>query len=157
MRMHAAFLKAAGFEGTSLELREEGKRAHNLLYWQGGDFSPWTGASFALWEGGKVIRGENVADLNAYATLVRSGTRPVASTIVEEGKDAMFTFAMMGLRLSEGFSAEEFERRFGTDFAAAFPNSAKNPFIEISRERVRLNARGFELMNAVLIGMLDEI
>jgi oxygen-independent coproporphyrinogen-3 oxidase len=156
----AAFLKAAGFEGYEVSnYAKEGKRCrHNLLYWQGGDFlAAGLGASFALWEGGKVIRGENVADLNAYATLVRSGTRPVASTIVEEGKDAMFTFAMMGLRLSEGFSAEEFERRFGTDFAAAFPNSAKNPFIEISRERVRLNARGFELMNAVLIGMLDEI
>jgi len=92
-----------------------------------------------------------------YARLVRSETRPVAETVVERGKDAMFTFAMMGLRLAEGFSAGAFEKRFRTAFEKAFPQTAKNPLLEVSKSRVRLSGRGFELMNAALRDMLDEV
>lgn len=156
----AALLKAAGFGRYEVSnYARPGKRCrHNLLYWQGGDFlAAGLGASFALWEGGTVTRGENAAKMADYARLVGAKIRPVAGTVVEKGKDAMFTFAMMGLRLAEGFSAEEFEKRFKTAFEKAFPQTAKNPLLEVSKSRVRLSGRGFELMNAVLRGMLDEV
>lgn len=156
----AALLKAAGFERYEVSnYARPGRRCrHNLLYWQGGDFlAAGLGASFAVWEGGAVTRGENTANPADYARLVKANTRPVAETVVEKGKDAMFTFAMMGLRLAEGFSAEEFKKRFKTAFEKAFPKTAKNPLLEVSKSRVALNARGFELMNTVLCGMLDEV
>ncbi|MGI6193248.1 MAG: radical SAM family heme chaperone HemW [Christensenellales bacterium] len=156
----ARLLQTAGYERYEVSnYAQPGRRCrHNLLYWQGGDYlAAGLGASFALWQGGTLIRGENAANMRDYAAMVRSNLRPVANTIVEEGKDAMFTFAMMGLRLKEGFSAQEFERRFQTDFASAFPKTAKHPLLCMSTDSVRLTVRGFDLMNAVLVGMMDEM
>jgi len=156
----AKLLMQAGYERYEVSnFARKGMRCrHNLLYWQGGDFlAAGLGASFAVWQGGTVVRGENAADLRDYAALVRSNIRPLAGTIVEKGREAMFTFAMMGLRLTEGFSAAAFERRFGMGFAVAFPKTARNPLVEVTGERVRLRPRGYELMNAVLVGMMEEM
>lgn len=156
----AKLLQHAGYERYEVSnYAKAGMRCrHNLLYWQGGDYlAAGLGASFALWQGDRVIRGENTSSLRDYGTMVRSGLRPVESTIVEEGREAMFTFAMMGLRLCEGFSNDDFNRRFGVDFASAFPKTAQNPLLDVAKERVRLKPRGFELMNALLVNLMDEV
>ena len=80
------------------------------------------------------------------------------SAIRLESKDEAFEYAMMNLRLSEGFSLEEYNIRFGVDFMIGRKEQIveflKFGLIDIDDGRIKLTERGFYVSNTILSELL---
>lgn len=90
---------------------------HNLVYWRN---QSWLAAGVGAHGYVRAVRYANVTALSDYADLVRSGRRPLASTHVVAAQEAREDELILGLRLREGVSLREFERRHGISALVAF-------------------------------------
>ena len=91
---------------------------HNLNYWRYGDYlgcgagahGKWTDARGVIW------RDRKTAHPESFMQALERGDKPGRAWTVGPG-DVKFEFALNALRLSEGFSASEFEARTALPFA----------------------------------------
>ena len=111
----AALIAAAGFDNyeVSAWARESACR-HNLNYWQFGDYlGLGAGAHGKLTTpDGAVFRERRAAHPREYMRELQAGRVPLTRAPVA-GPDLLFEFMLNALRLREGFSTEQFERRTG--------------------------------------------
>ena len=151
-------LNAAGYERYEISnyARPGFRSAHNLIYWTGGDYiGLGAGACGRLGN----TRTYNAASPEEYCAKVEAGMDPAESIEHLDGRTMMVETVIMGLRLAEGISMEEFERRFGVSMHEAFPGAVER--LErrglLMREgvRVKLTGKGFYLANVAFREFVD--
>lgn len=123
---------------------------HNLSYWHS---EPWLalGASASGWL--PPWRYTNPAALPAYyQQLERGELLPEAQNCSLEQQAA--DFLMMGLRLTEGISLAEYQRRFGSDLRlqkrAQLEKLLALEMLEMTPERLKLSPQALFISNAVI-------
>nr|WP_255536319.1 radical SAM family heme chaperone HemW [Pacificimonas pallii] len=137
---------------TSNHARPGAESRHNLTYWRYGDYVGVGPGAHGRRDGVATVRERlperwlrSMTDKGDALTETRALPRP------ERAEEAM----MMGLRLAEGISSEDFARRtgqplFDTICEAAAHRLGDAGLIEMSAEHFRLTPRGRPLLDAVL-------
>ena len=149
---HAAvrMLEEAGYRQYEISnfARPGFRSLHNVGYWTGVPYLGFGSAAASYYDG---KRFRNALSLQ-YSDL------PYEETEVLTEEDRMNEFLMLGLRMTEGVSGREFERRFGRSFDDFKGESLRNLLEEglLIREKkpdgdetVRLSAYGKDLANYV--------
>lgn len=122
---------------------------HNRVYWRDEEYyGVGLGASGYVND----TRYANVRSLPLY--LREPGKRAEEELVGEE--DARSYFLLCFLRLEEGFSREEYEKRFGASFEEEFPAARtlySRGLLENADGRVRATDRGMMLLDSVLVDL----
>jgi oxygen-independent coproporphyrinogen-3 oxidase len=121
-------LEAAGYAHyeTSAFAKPGHQCRHNLNYWRFGDYlGIGAGAHGKLSVPGRIVRQIRWKHPREYMEQALAG-RPVQQEHEVEVSDLPFEFMMNALRLTDGFSVEQFEQctaRFATRYLRSAPNS----------------------------------
>lgn len=116
---------------------------HNVGYWMRKDYIG-LGCAAASLEGD--VRRGNVTGLEAYI----SGA-PYATEERLTAPDAAFEELMLGLRMVQGVELSETALKL---FSKGLEKQRKRGLLTVRERRVRLTARGFDVMNAVLAELM---
>ncbi|MCS7275522.1 MAG: radical SAM family heme chaperone HemW [Dehalococcoidia bacterium] len=170
-------LAAAGYEHYEISnwARPGHRCRHNLAYWQcrpylglgAGAHSclPWGDGWCRFWDVYSPRRYIQAVE-EACRARAPEGTLPEALAALPQvaGKEvvgmegAISEFLMMGLRLRDGVSLEEFRRRFGCELLDAFAGSLEElselGLAEVRDGRLHLTRRGLLLANEVFVRLL---
>jgi len=126
---------------------------HNVMYWTGGDYIGAGLGAHSLLEGRRIC---NTSDLGAY--MQGDFGRETLETLTEA--DCRAEFMILGLRMTNGVSEDEFHRRFGVTFARAFGKEIDGLVAEgllvQEQDRLRLSARGVDISNRVFARFLSD-
>ncbi|HOM02464.1 MAG TPA: radical SAM family heme chaperone HemW [Acetivibrio sp.] len=143
-------LKTMGYKHYEISnFSKEGfECAHNLTYWKELEYIG-IGASAHSYFNGK--RFNNTYNIEEYVKIINSGRLPVENEINVETKDEISEFMMLGLRLVDGVSIEEFYERFGKNPLEVFRNQietlSKRGLVTIEQNFIKLTKLGFDLAN----------
>lgn len=147
----ADILKENGYEHYEISnYARDGRRSrHNSLYWHLGEYIG-IGAAAHSFYGGK--RFFNTDDVDLYI----SGEP--CDTSEDEDTDLSYEYAMLGLRLKEGISLDDYQKRFGRSFADGkekiLARLSEEGLVRLDDGRVALTERGFYLSNSILVEIL---
>ena len=127
-----------------------GKRCrHNENCW---NYQPYLGFGCAAHSFYNGQRRANPASLNDYL----NGESPQLESI--SAGDAMFEYIMLGLRLTEGVSEANFEKRFAQPLMQKYGKQLTPPLHDgrLCRKdgRIFLSTHGMDVMNSVLVELL---
>ncbi len=125
---------------------------HNLRYWRMEDYLGFGIAAHSLIGNRRFYNGE---ELDAYLATP-TGVRCEEETLT--AADREYETVMLGLRLGEGISEEDFRSRFGHGFRDRY-GSRLAPFIKeglvtCTQEKTALTPRGMALSNTILAEIL---
>ena len=156
-----SYLARAGFEQYEISnwARPGQASRHNLTYWRDGAWIG-VGAGAASSYGGR--RWKNTPVLERYiASMSASG---VADRVEDERPDRqtqMLDALTLGLRLREGLSLAEFERRFGMAFDDAVGETGDfleaSGFLERDLDRVRIGEQHQLITNEILVHLEEAL
>ncbi len=125
---------------------------HNLKYWHADEYVGVGISAYSYFEGARYGNGR---DMNEY--LSSSGIYYTTKEQIDS-VSARFEYAMMRLRLREGFSLSEYERRFGESFLIGRENKIEDMksagYIINDADRIALTERGFYVSNSILTELL---
>ncbi len=153
--MYYTAAEALGHAGYShYEISNYARRGcecrHNLTYWHAKEYIGVGLAAYSYFDG---RRFGNTRDMREYLC----GGRTVDDTSLS-GEDEAFEFAMLALRLSEGFSLSEYRERFGIDFLetrrALISRLLSADYLSLTDDRIKLTERGFYVSNSILRELL---
>ena len=151
-RVTERVLAAAGFERYEISNYARPGRAcrHNLQYWR---LQPYLGVGAGAHSYAPPDEHwSNERGPEQYMRNVESRGDAVAWRETLSAEQARGEFVFLGLRCREGIESREFARRFGVDFAQAFPHSASlrdGGLLEDADGRWCLTARGRMLSDEV--------
>ena len=125
---------------------------HNLKYWRAGEYIG-AGISAYSYYGG--ARYGNTRNMDEY--LSSSGVSCTEREVLDA--DARrFEYAMMRLRLREGFSLSDYEARFARSFLSDKEDKIRalqsSGYISINADRISLTEKGFYVSNSILTELL---
>ncbi len=125
---------------------------HNIKYWQCREYIGIGLAAHSYYNG---MRYSNTSDLSAYLSgKFHRGDEQILSV-----EDKVEEFMIMGLRMTNGVSKEEFKDRFGFDIYSLFGNKierfAKGGFIGENDDRIFLTHKGVAVSNSVMCEFTD--
>lgn len=124
---------------------------HNLAYWTYRDTLGAGAAAVYTYQNRRV---ENVPDIEKYIALCEAGAFPPGELTVLSDEDRRLEAIMMGLRLKEGISVSEFNRRYAAnlleDYGAWIAKFEKTGLLELSGDRLSFRGAGLNLSNAIL-------
>lgn len=134
---------------------------HNLNYWHNGQYFGLGAAAHSAWNIGNsgFSRWENTADIDEYIALPHL---PISERkIIRIDKcEEMFEFVMLGLRLTDGFSEQEFSDRFRISIYDAYPAALKKlkslGWLGELNGRICLTKNGLDMQNPALQFFLGE-
>ena len=153
MYYHAAeALRRAGY--SHYEISNYAKSGyecrHNLTYWRAEEYIGVGLAAYSYFDG---CRFGNTNDARKYLSGVRTVDNALLST-----EDEAFEFAMLALRLSEGFALSEYRERFGRDFLesrkALVERLSNAGYLSLTDGRISLTDRGMYVSNSILRELL---
>ena len=125
---------------------------HNLKYWRDMEYIGVGIAAYSYFNG---KRFGNSRDFDAYVRDFSSSREFDEKIDTDENR---FEFAMLALRLSEGFSLKEYKARFGIDFLKGKESLAKRlceaGLLGIENDRIFLTEKGFYVSNSILSELL---
>ena len=132
---------------------KDGKEArHNTKYWQGEEYIGVGLSAYSYFEG---VRFGNSRKLSEYLSESNKDYR--VSEVIEDS-DRAFEYAMLKLRLSDGFSLSEYSRLFGVDFLDGHGQNLnkyiEGGYLEIKGDRIHLTESGFYISNTILSDIL---
>lgn len=119
---------------------------HNLNYWKSGEYLGLGLGSSGYFDG---LRYVNRNDFEGYFHSVENGELPSTCFEKIEGEIERKEFIMLRMRLKEGFSFEEFEKKFGFRFPIEKTHFLSKYFIA-NEKRLAFNQEGFELSNRII-------
>ena len=134
---------------------------HNIGYWQQ---VPYIGLGASAASMLRDMQGElrvtNPADISDYIGMVENGRWEKRETTHVSPEDARFETLMLGLRMTQGVSEEDFASRHGVSletyrgeqlraFEAQGLLAHENGFWRLTR-------RGMDVQNAILVDLMDE-
>lgn len=143
-------LKENGYEHYEISsFCKDGKySSHNLAYWQDLDFyGIGCGASGKL----NNVRYDNTKNLKEYLD-----NGPCVSWIEESRIEQSFTAIMMGLRTKFGLNIDEWDKKYNLDFMLSYKDVIHKyeDYFEIDNNRIRLNDKGLEILNTILVDFM---
>lgn len=147
-----ATLPAQGYRRYEVSnfARENFESRHNIGYWTGKHYVGF-GAGAHSFDG--ALRTSNVRDVAAYL----SGAAPVLEEVVTR-RAAMEEFCFLGLRMTDGISAQAFAEKFGASlfevFGAVVDANRRRGLLEVDGDKLRLTTRGLALGNEVFADFL---
>ena len=141
-----SYLRSRGlerYEVSNFAVSEYHQSAHNLVYWQGGDY-------IGVGEGahGRI-------HLNDKIVAMVDGEISETLTPLERAEELLF----MGLRLKEGINFERFYQNSGVNFFDFVDNLAIKRLANLNlicydAANIRLTDKGFLLLNKIVLEML---
>ena len=121
---------------------------HNLKYWRDEEYIGVGPSAYSYFEG---KRFGNTRDLREY---IDGNCAKYDSEEIIDKVDEAYEFVMLGLRLAEGFSLDEYKRKFGIDFEAGreeiLEKFAKEGYLTKEDGRLSLTERGFYVSNTII-------
>lgn len=125
---------------------------HNLVYWKCGEYiGLGAGAHSYL----NSERYSNISSPTRYMAQIQKGCLPIDERFSLNQNDRMIEFVILGLRLKEGISEQEFYDRFHKEITQVFPGQLKKwvrlGLIDYSGDRYRLTMRGMDVSNQVFM------
>ena len=125
---------------------------HNLKYWRDEEYIGLGLAAHSYY--GKK-RYSNPTEFCEYFSLpVRDYTQTPPLTL----KEIAYEYAMMHLRLAEGFSLSDYKNRFGVDFIsgkeAFISELSRAGFLKVESDSIALTESGFYVSNEILSRLL---
>jgi len=156
-----ALLASAGYQQYEISAysREDKRCAHNLNYWNFGDYiGIGAGAHGKITLGGenRIIR--RVRQRQPQAYLKEQGRNTITSEHELDTADLVFDFMLNSLRLIDGFESRLFNENTGLSLSEVLPTlqSARDRgLIEMDSERIRPTERGFRFLNDLQSMFLD--
>lgn len=122
---------------------------HNLKYWRKQEYIGLGLSAHSYFCGKRFC---NASDFTEY----RSGGQVSYEERTRESD--VFEYAMLRLRLTEGFSLDEYRERFGIDFCETrkdiIERLCEGGFATVKNGRICLTERGFYVSNAILSELL---
>ena len=146
-------LSEAGYEHYEISnyARPTYRSRHNSLYWNLGEYIGVGVAAHSYYGG---VRYANSEDVDEYISSVGLNSNCEKETI----EDLAYEYAMLKLRLRDGFSLSGYKERFGTSFTEGKEHVLKRlqdeGLISLSGDRIALTERGFYLSNSILVEIL---
>lgn len=148
-------LGAAGYSRYEISnyAREGYECQHNKVYWTRKNYlGLGLGAASLIEE----VRMENVSDFKSYLTDLREG-KEVRTKRALERQEQMEEFMFLGLRLTEGVSAEVFRKSFGIGIEEVYKDvllkHERNGLLQVG-ERICLTTKGMDVSNYVMSDFL---
>ncbi len=123
---------------------------HNVNYWTEGRYYGFGASAHCFVQN---VRKSNVFSIHDYI----SKQNVVESTEIISLQEEASEFVMLTLRLVQGFSVDDFQRRFGLDFCQQFPQSAKlleGGFLQQKDGRIFVPSNKFYVLNSILAELL---
>ena len=128
---------------------------HNIVYWE---CEPYLGVGLSAHSDMDGRRFYNSSDWEAYMQLAKSGLHAREQEGEGSREDRMFERMMMGLRQTRGVDCARFERDFGVKPQQVWDEQIArfmaDGLLETAGNRLRLTARGIQVMNSVLVDLL---
>ena len=125
---------------------------HNMKYWKLDDFIGVGVTAYSFFEG---VRYGNLCDIAEY---ISSDLEQYIKEDKLDASDLAFEYVMLGLRTSDGISADEYKRLFGADFLSEKKEKidvyVKNGYMTVSGDRIALTEKGFYVSNSILVDLL---
>ncbi len=125
---------------------------HNLKYWQAREYIGLGAAAASYFLGRRYSNTDSVCE---YMNGCGIGYYSVEEQTLD---DASFEYAMMHLRLRDGFSLEDYRSRFGCDFQEGreeiLGRFKELSLLDISEGRIKLTERGFYVSNSILAELI---
>ena len=125
---------------------------HNLKYWHADEYIGVGISAYSYFEG---ARYGNSRDMNEY--LSSSGIHYTTREILDRETEK-FEYAMMRLRLREGFLLSDYRTRFGESFIQGKEGKINElsslGYLKLDGERIALTERGFYVSNTIFTEML---
>lgn len=150
-------LTAAGYRQYEISnWTREKPCSHNLVYWHDQRYLAFGPGASGYWGDRRFTTLLNPGE---YIKRVRQGESVIAESEQVEPEREMGEVMMLGLRLNEGVSLAEFERRFGVPllerYAGDVRQLAEYGLLEVANNRLRLTPRGRLLGNEVFERFID--
>ncbi|MCY9709040.1 radical SAM family heme chaperone HemW [Paenibacillus larvae] len=127
---------------------------HNKMYWNN---QSYYGIGAGAHGYVNRMRHINIKGVQPYIDATRSG-RPILSQEIVPEQEAMEDFMMVGLRLLEGVSRDDFYNQFGTDLEGRFGQTIRQleqkGLLEQSEKGYRLSKQGLFLGNEVFAAFI---
>ena len=124
---------------------------HNLRYWRAKEYLGFGPSAHSYYKGRRFY---NSADFDEYFLPER---RQYVSEEIDIRSEA-FEYAMLRLRLADGFSLDEYESRFGDRFLRGKEDIAgdyeRMGLIYLKDGRISLSEKGFYLSNSIISSLL---
>ena len=148
-RLACDILSEAGYSHYEISnYAQPGRESrHNLKYWRTEEYIGVGVAASSFLDG---VRFGNPTDISDY---LAGGPRAYTDD-VSDITSTQEEFVVLRLRLAEGFSLEEYRRRFSEDFAERFHDTVRMltdaGYARISDGRFALTERGFYVSNSII-------
>lgn len=136
---------------------KEGKEcAHNVLYWKRGDYIGFgLGAASCIHD----MRFKNTDSMKEYMETPWKELEERFEVESLSLREQMEETMILGLRMTEGVSKEEFQGRYGKtmeeEFGDAIAKHKADGLLMEEKEWIRFTKRGFDLSNIVLCDFLS--
>ncbi len=126
---------------------------HNLKYWRDQSYIGVGASAYSYFDG---KRFGNSSVIDEYLSSNRE--KYMYEEIISKEEEA-YEYAMLRLRLAEGFSLKEYESKFGKSFCSnermkKISNYQKFGYINLSGDRLSLSDKGFYISNKILTELL---
>lgn len=132
--------------------KESSLSRHNLKYWHSEDYVGFGISAHSYFEGKRFY---NTSDFTEYFSSESAKYRKEESDL--NGIDE-FEYAMLALRLDDGFSLSEYEKLFGKDFyserADIIEKLSRLDLLRVENGRIFLTHEGFYVSNSILAELL---
>jgi len=130
---------------------------HNLLYWRGSRYLG-IGSGAVSFDGQQ--RNLNQPPLDNYIeALLDHRLPPIKILETMDAGQRIIDVIIMGLRLTEGISRDDFQQRFGIDLLKDYQDIISNcqlqGLLELENDRMYLTKRAYFLSNQVLSQFID--
>ena len=146
-------LTESGYEHYEISnyARPSYRSRHNSLYWNLGEYIGVGAAAHSFFGG---VRYSNSDDVDEYLSSFGLNNGGDGET----KEDLAYEYAMLRLRLKDGFSLSEYKDRFGVSFTQGkekiLEKLNSEGLIVLSDDRIALTERGFYLSNSILVEIL---
>jgi oxygen-independent coproporphyrinogen-3 oxidase len=156
----ATLLRASGYEQYEVSAWARGERycRHNVNYWQFGDYlAVGAGAHGKLTRSQEVLRYRKPVNPLQYMNLMETGDVEAVAEVIAES-DVLFEFMLNALRLTQGFSEQQFVERTGLSvdvLERASASARSKGLLACTEERIwKPTALGWRFLNDLQLEFL---
>ena len=150
-------IPALGFERYEISnfAKKNFESRHNTGYWTGKKYFGFGAGAHSF---DKKIRESNICDVKSYIEKIFCGEKVSEVEEILTESLAMEEFCFLGLRMSEGISAKNFEKKFGKNIFEIYGEILEKYFalglMKKNGEKIFLTAEGMKVGNVIFADFL---